>query len=51
VEPEADVQQEALTETEAAPERCQALTLSGRQCKNRPLSGSIYCQVHQGYQG
>jgi len=51
VAPEADVQPEALAETEDAPERCQALTKDGRQCKNRPISGSIYCHVHQGYQG
>jgi diacylglycerol O-acyltransferase len=38
-------------EPEAAPsetpERCQALTKAGKQCKNRPLSGSRYCWVHQ----
>jgi hypothetical protein len=31
----------------ATPERCQALTQIGRQCKNRPLPGSDYCHVHQ----
>jgi diacylglycerol O-acyltransferase len=30
-----------------APDRCQALTKAGQPCKNRPLSGSRYCRVHQ----
>jgi hypothetical protein len=30
-----------------SPNRCQALTKAGRQCKNRPLPGSSYCRVHQ----
>lgn len=30
-----------------AHERCQALTKAGAPCKNRPLSGSRYCWVHQ----
>jgi WS/DGAT/MGAT family acyltransferase len=30
------------------PARCQALTKSGRQCKNHPLPGSNFCRVHQG---
>jgi diacylglycerol O-acyltransferase len=38
-------------EPEAAPsetpERCQALTKAGKPCKNRPLSGSRYCWIHQ----
>jgi WS/DGAT/MGAT family acyltransferase len=29
------------------PERCQASTKAGRRCKNRALSGSDYCRVHQ----
>jgi len=28
-------------------DRCQAITKSGRQCKNRALPGSAYCYVHQ----
>jgi WS/DGAT/MGAT family acyltransferase len=28
------------------PERCQAQTRAGRQCKNRPLVGSDFCRVH-----
>ncbi|PIE79551.1 MAG: wax ester/triacylglycerol synthase family O-acyltransferase [Chloroflexi bacterium] len=28
-------------------ERCHALTQSGRQCKNRALSGSQFCHVHR----
>jgi hypothetical protein len=35
---------------EQQPERCQALTKAGAQCKNRALSGSIYCHVHQALQ-
>jgi WS/DGAT/MGAT family acyltransferase len=35
------------TEPAAVPERCQALTKSGRQCKNPPQPGSDYCHVHQ----
>jgi WS/DGAT/MGAT family acyltransferase len=38
---------EESDEPEAAPERCQALTQSGRQCKNPPQPGSEYCHVHQ----
>jgi WS/DGAT/MGAT family acyltransferase len=38
-------------EAPAAPEEtaahCQALTKAGKPCKNRPLSGSSYCHVHQ----
>ena len=30
-----------------APERCQALTKAGQPCKNRSLTGSPYCRVHQ----
>jgi diacylglycerol O-acyltransferase len=41
---EAQEYTEALT---PVPERCQALTQTGRRCKNRPLPGSDYCQVHQ----
>jgi hypothetical protein len=37
--------------TASAPEdiaaRCQARTKAGRPCRNRPLSGSAYCRVHQ----
>ena len=32
---------------ERAPARCQALTKTGAPCKNRPLSGSRFCHVHQ----
>lgn len=41
---------EGKEDTEApppVPERCQALTQTGKRCKNRPLAGSDYCQVHQ----
>jgi diacylglycerol O-acyltransferase len=30
-----------------APERCQALTTSGRPCKNRALPGQVTCYVHR----
>jgi diacylglycerol O-acyltransferase len=32
---------------EKTPDRCQALTKTGRPCKNRPLPGSNFCHVHQ----
>jgi WS/DGAT/MGAT family acyltransferase len=32
---------------EAAPPRCAAATRRGQPCKNRPLAGSAYCQMHQ----
>jgi WS/DGAT/MGAT family acyltransferase len=41
---------EGQEDTEAStsvPERCQALTQTGRRCKNRPLPDSDYCEVHQ----
>jgi WS/DGAT/MGAT family acyltransferase len=30
-----------------APVRCQGLTKAGNRCRNRPLSGSDFCRVHQ----
>lgn len=30
-----------------APQRCQALTRAGNPCKNRPLTDSKFCRVHQ----
>lgn len=43
-----------LAEEEAEPptpqpdsDQCQAMTKSGKQCKNRSLDGSSYCHVHQ----
>lgn len=38
--------QATITEADA-PAHCQALTKAGRPCKNRPLSGSAFCHVHQ----
>lgn len=32
---------------DAAVDRCQALTKTGRQCRNRPLEGQRFCHVHQ----
>jgi hypothetical protein len=32
---------------EGATNRCQALTKAGTRCKNRPLSNSQFCRVHQ----
>jgi len=29
------------------PAQCQATTKSGRQCRNKALGGSDFCQVHQ----
>jgi len=34
--------------TSDEPERCQAQTKAGARCKNRALSGSTLCRVHQG---
>ncbi len=39
--------QEDTESSTPIPERCQALTQTGQRCKNRPLPGSDYCQVHQ----
>ncbi len=30
----------------AVPEQCQALTKSGKQCKNKPLAGLAFCHIH-----
>jgi hypothetical protein len=30
-----------------APAQCQALTKTGKQCKNRVQAGSVFCHVHQ----
>jgi hypothetical protein len=30
-----------------APPQCQALTKTGKQCKNRAQAGSVFCHVHQ----
>lgn len=38
---------EAKVVVEAEPERCQAMTKSGRRCRNRSLSDSDFCRVHQ----
>ena len=39
----------SLTEpTEAAPQRCGALTKAGKPCKNNALPGSQFCRMHQG---
>jgi diacylglycerol O-acyltransferase len=42
-----DQDREREASPSVAPERCQALTKAGQPCKNRPLSGSRYCRVHQ----
>jgi hypothetical protein len=42
-----DREREPEVAPSGAPERCQALTQAGEPCKNRPLSGSRYCWVHQ----
>lgn len=34
-------------QVEDDPDRCQAMTKSGRRCRNRSLDGSDYCRVHQ----
>jgi WS/DGAT/MGAT family acyltransferase len=44
-EPKAGVP--AQTPLDAAVDRCQALTKTGRQCRNRPLEGQRFCHVHQ----
>ena len=40
-------QAEKDAEADPDPERCEALTKSGSRCKNRSLSGSTYCHIHQ----
>jgi len=37
----------ATTPPETEPERCQGLTKSGRQCRNKAQPGSAYCHLHQ----
>jgi len=27
--------------------QCQALTKAGKQCRNRPQPGSVFCHIHQ----
>jgi hypothetical protein len=44
--PPGGAEQNAEAATRAA-ERCQALTKSGKPCKNPPLAGSDFCYVHQ----
>lgn len=36
------------TSAGTGPDRCKALTKSGRRCRNAPLPGGDYCRVHQG---
>lgn len=38
---------EATAEAEAEPQRCQALTKAGTQCKRNALPGSDFCSTHQ----
>lgn len=49
-EPEAvEIEQtadEAESVPELDPERCQAITASGAQCKRTPIDGSKYCAFH-----
>lgn len=41
-------QQEAAVRMEIAPiTRCQGMTKAGQPCRNRPLTGSDYCRLHQ----
>jgi len=35
-------------ETDGGDERCQGITKSGKQCKNKASAGSMYCYAHQG---
>jgi len=43
----ADADLVAETSIEAAVEQCQALTKTGRQCRNRAIAGLRFCHVHQ----
>ncbi|RMG97265.1 MAG: wax ester/triacylglycerol synthase family O-acyltransferase [Chloroflexi bacterium] len=43
----AAVAAEAAAQPEDDPHRCQAVTKSGRRCRNRALDGMAYCHVHQ----
>lgn len=40
-------EQEASPTPQPDPKQCEALTKSGRRCKNRALVGSQFCHVHQ----
>ena len=42
----ADQEMAKRTNQTADSERCQALTKSGKQCKNMPLAGLAYCHIH-----
>jgi WS/DGAT/MGAT family acyltransferase len=45
---ELQIEAEEIAPAAAADGSCQALTRSGRTCKNRPLPGQLYCRVHMG---
>jgi N utilization substance protein A len=47
---EAGLGEAASEDIEAVGGRCQALTSSGKQCRNRARPGSKYCGIHQKYE-
>jgi hypothetical protein len=36
-----------VTVSGSTPDRCTAITKTGRQCKNRARAGALFCYVHQ----
>jgi WS/DGAT/MGAT family acyltransferase len=44
---EQEPEKEKAVQIETEPDRCQAMTKSGRRCRNRTLADSDFCRVHQ----
>lgn len=44
---EREPDEKPAAQVEAEPDRCQAMTKSGRRCRNQALAGSDFCRVHQ----
>ena len=44
---EQEREEKPAVQVEDDPSRCQAMTKSGRRCRNRSLDGSDFCRVHQ----
>lgn len=40
-------EKEAKAAAEAEPQRCQAITKAGTQCKRNAIEGSVFCSIHQ----
>jgi hypothetical protein len=46
-EPIAELPAVTKTSVEAEPQRCQAMTKAGTQCKRSAIEGSDFCSTHQ----